>query len=85
MINLPIEIKSKIMYSGFIRHPTADIIRDFKKEHCGHIDQVYDFETECFKDLNFYDYLKDNGYLYSNKYFLLYLYLYEEEFDFCLP
>tara|TARA_R110000803_G_scaffold58017_1_gene116204 strand:+ start:1220 stop:1474 length:255 start_codon:yes stop_codon:yes gene_type:complete len=27
--NLPIELRSKIMFSGWIRHPTADIITNF--------------------------------------------------------
>jgi len=61
---LPEEIKSKIMYSGYIKNPTAVLIKCFMGE-CELWDYEYNLDSDKYEKSSFYDYLCDTKYLTS--------------------
>ena len=60
--NLPEEIKSKIMYSGYIIHPVAKIFNDFKKDNLDLINNKFNLDTYVYDDLSMYEYLGEMDY-----------------------
>jgi len=60
--DLPIEIKSKIMYSGYIIHPVATIFKEFYDETCYLINNEFNLETLQYNEISFYDYLYSINY-----------------------
>lgn len=61
--NLPIELRSKIVYSGYIVHPLADIIKDIKKDIEIFNDTNVNLLTLEKEEPSFYNLLKTLGYL----------------------
>lgn len=53
--NLPIELRSKIVYSGYIVHPTAQLIKDLKRD--------IDFWNKCNINIDTMDYEEPSFYL----------------------
>jgi hypothetical protein len=51
---LPIFLKAKIMYSGYIRHPIADIIREY-------FDNLYISLSQNLENENIYEHLRGIG------------------------
>tara|TARA_R110000824_G_scaffold397009_1_gene599258 strand:- start:822 stop:1100 length:279 start_codon:yes stop_codon:yes gene_type:complete len=64
---LPIELRSKIMYSGWITHPVADIIKEFIKETSYLNLCRYNLYKLMYDPLEFVDYLKETMYLKETK------------------
>tara|TARA_A100000171_G_C2022415_1_gene91735 strand:- start:279 stop:563 length:285 start_codon:yes stop_codon:yes gene_type:complete len=60
---LPIELRAKIMYSGWIVHPVAKIFKDFYNEEKYWIYRMYDVENNRYINCDFYTYLKGIDYL----------------------
>ena len=55
---LPLEIQSKIMYSGWIVHPVAKIFKDFYEEEKFYLFNQYDIENDRYIECDLYSYLK---------------------------
>lgn len=60
---LPIEIKSKIMYSGFIVSPTAKIIKDLTKEIKFFNERRWSLTTMNYEKATFYNILRELNFL----------------------
>jgi hypothetical protein len=61
--NLPIEIRSKIMYSGYIISPTANIIKELKKELKFFNERRWSLTTMNYEKATFYNILKELNFL----------------------
>jgi len=61
--NLPIELRSKIVYTGYIVHPVANIVKDLKKDIEIFNDTNVNLLTLEKEELSFYDLLKTLDYL----------------------
>ncbi len=68
--NLPEEIKSKIMFSGYIIHPIAKVFKDFKNDNLDLINNKFNLDNFIYEDLTMYEYLKEMEYF--NKIFIYY-------------
>jgi len=68
--NLPEEIKSKIMFSGYIIHPIAKVFKDFKNDNLDLINNKFNLDNFIYEDLSMYEYLKEMEYF--NKIFIYY-------------
>ena len=60
---LPIELKSKIMYSGFIKHPVSIIFNDFLNDYCDLMHNSFCLEMITYKQEFLYQYLQDTYFL----------------------
>ena len=65
-VNLPIELKSKIMYSGYVKHPVAVIFNEFVADYCDLMHNTFCLETMDYKTITFFDYLIETGHLKPN-------------------
>jgi hypothetical protein len=76
--NLPIEIRSKIMYSGYIVSPTAKIIKDLTKEIKFFNERRWSLTTMNYEEATFYNILRELNFLkeLDDEEFLYYLLLY---------
>jgi len=61
--SLPIELRAKIMFSGWIVHPVAKIFKDFYDEEKFFLYRMYDIEKNEYMNCDFYTYLKGIEYL----------------------
>ena len=61
--NLPIELRSKIVYSGYIISPTAIILKNLKKEIKEYNERRWSLDTMNYEEATFYNILKDLNYL----------------------
>ena len=61
--NLPIEIRSKIMYSGYIVSPTAKIIKDLTKEIKFFNERRWSLTTMNYQKATFYNILRELNFL----------------------
>lgn len=59
---LPIEIQSKIMFSGYLKNPLSLLIDDFIKEEEELKTKCFDIEKNTFIEKSFYNHLQDTGY-----------------------
>ena len=60
--NLPEEIKSKIMFCGYIVHPIAKVFKDFKNDNLDLINNKFNLDNFLYEDLSMYEYLKEMEY-----------------------
>jgi len=60
---LPIELRTKIMYSGYITSPTAEIIKNLKKETEEFNGRRFSLDTINYKRTTFYNILKELNYI----------------------
>tara|TARA_S200002703_G_scaffold67100_1_gene58289 strand:- start:11785 stop:12072 length:288 start_codon:yes stop_codon:yes gene_type:complete len=61
--SLPIELRSKIVYSGYIIAPTSIIIKNLKKEIKEYNERRWSLDTMNYEEATFYNILKDLNYL----------------------
>jgi hypothetical protein len=61
--SLPIEIRSKIMYSGYIVTPTAKIIKDLTKEIKFFNERRWSLTTMNYEKATFYNILQELNFL----------------------
>lgn len=80
--NLPIEIRSKIMYSGYIVSPTAKLIKELKKEIKFFNERRWSLTTMKYEKATFYNILRELNFLKefneNELIYLLLLYGYEQ-------
>ena len=83
--NLPIEIRSKIMYSGYIVSPTAKIIKDLTKEIKFFNERRWSLTTMNYQKATFYNILRELNFLKNldeileqQILYMFYIYAYEQ-------
>ena len=83
--NLPIEIRSKIMYSGYIVSPTAKIIKDLTKEIKFFNERRWSLTTMNYEKATFYNILRELNFLKNldeileqQILYMFYIYAYEQ-------
>ena len=82
---LPIEIRSKIMYSGYIVSPTAKIIKDLTKEIKFFNERRWSLTTMNYEKATFYNILRELNFLKNldeileqQILYMFYIYAYEQ-------